>query len=57
MPINMFLSKSGGSLGYEELKEIYKDYPPATGFEGDYDKVELDEQVDEFAGFPRALKD
>jgi hypothetical protein len=62
MPINSFLSKKGASMNSEDLKKIYEgDYkvkivPQPTGFEGDYDRVWLDEQTDDWAGFPRADK-
>jgi hypothetical protein len=44
---SMFMAKKGGSIGQEYIP------PKPTGYEGDYERVERDEQTDDYAGFPR----
>jgi hypothetical protein len=46
MPINMFLSKKGSSLSYEEILPYY---------DNDYDHVVRDEQTDDWVGMPYAI--
>lgn len=54
---SMYGKKGPGSAKLPTLPdsvvERKKEYPLGTGFESDYDRVELDEQTDDYAGFPK----
>lgn len=56
---SMFMAKKGGSIGRNVNGKSDKErIPPCTGHEyagDDYDRITLDEQVDEYAGFPRII--